>query len=80
MTAKAAAIDAADAEAKRWEGEVARAVILLKQRVYDQGTYDQDVNQWKSSLAKVAEARANSVRHRPISLGLMRRPPRPTRT
>ncbi len=59
VEAKKAAIDSADAEVKRWHGEVARADVLLKKGLYDQGTRDQDFNQWKSSLAKVAETMAN---------------------
>lgn len=59
VTAKLAAIDSADAEVLRWKGEADRAYVLFKKGVYDQGTLDQDVNQWKSSIAKRDEAKAN---------------------
>jgi HlyD family secretion protein len=59
VKAKEAVIDSADAEVMRWKGEEVRAKFLLTKGVYDQGTYDQDYNQWKSSVAKAAEARAN---------------------
>ena len=59
IKAKAAAVETAKAEVLRWLGEVDRARTLLEKGVYDKGTYDQDVNQWRAAVAKKAETDAN---------------------
>jgi HlyD family secretion protein len=59
VTAKLAVIDSAEAEMLRWKGEADRARNLFVKGIYDQSTLDQDVNQWKSSIAKRDEAKAN---------------------
>lgn len=60
-SAKKAVIRSADAEVQRWFGEWERAKVLLMKGVYDQGTADQDKNQYLSSIARREEAQANYV-------------------
>ena len=59
VAAKKAVIESAEAEVLRWKGEADRGAVLLKKGLYDQSTLDQDVNQWRSSIARKAEAEAN---------------------
>jgi len=61
VTAKEATIRSADAEVARWLGEVERGRYLLTKGIYNQQDLDQDINQWRSSLAKRDEVKANHL-------------------
>lgn len=61
IDAKLAAIRSADADVHRWEAEVVRAAKLLAQKIYDKQTYDEQVNQFRSSEAKRDEASARWI-------------------
>jgi HlyD family secretion protein len=61
IDAKLAAVRSADADVHRWEAEVERGKKLLFQKIYDQQTYDEQINQLRSSEAKRDETRAKWI-------------------